>query len=101
MHESFAERPHDFNQAPSINDKIVLQKYKKSIENIGGRYQIPLPFKKDTLNLPNNYSYALTWMLKLEQRFKGKEELKQNYFNFMGKLFDDGHAVKVNKWKFK
>ena len=34
-------------------------------------------------------------MLKLEQRFKGNEELKQNYFNFMGKLFDDGHAVEV------
>ena len=28
LHESFAERPHDYNQAPSINDKIVLNKYK-------------------------------------------------------------------------
>ena len=39
LHESFAERPHDFNQAPFIDDKIVLRKYKESIKHIGGRYQ--------------------------------------------------------------
>ena len=27
LHESFAERPHDFNYAHSIEDKFVLQKY--------------------------------------------------------------------------
>ena len=29
LYESFAERPHDSNQAPSVEDKIVWQKYKK------------------------------------------------------------------------
>ena len=49
LHESFAEKPHDLNQAPSVNDKIVLSKYKESIQNIGGRYQIELPLNRRVL----------------------------------------------------
>ena len=70
LHESFAEQPYDFNQAPSVNDKIVLEKYKNSIKNIDNRYQIELPFKKDHVNVPDNYQYALNRMLKLKQRLK-------------------------------
>ena len=36
LRESFAERPHDFNQVPSVEDKIVLKQYKESSKNIGG-----------------------------------------------------------------
>ena len=70
MHESFAKKPHDLNQAPSVNDKIVLNKYQESIKNIGGRYEIALPFKEKDVNLPNNRSYAMNRMIKLEQRLK-------------------------------
>ena len=70
LHESFAENPHDFNQA-----------------------QIELPFKQECINLPNNHQYALNRMLKLEQRLKRNDELKNNYFKFMGELFKHGHAV--------
>ena len=96
LHESFAERPHDFNQAPSVNDKIVLDKYKKSIKNIGDRYQIELPFKQNDINLPNNYQYTLNRMVKLEQRLKKNNDLKNNYFKFMGDLYKNGHAVVVD-----
>ena len=54
LHESFAKRPHDFNQAPSVNDKIVLEKYKNSLKAIDNRYQIELPFKKDNVNVSDN-----------------------------------------------
>ena len=67
LYESFAERPHDFIQAPSVNDKIVLRKYKESIETVDNRYHIGLPFKNDDVSMPNNYQYALNCMLKLEQ----------------------------------
>ena len=96
LHESFVERPHDFNQAPSVNDKIVLDKYKKSIKNNGNRYQIQLPFKQNDINLRNNYQYALNRMVKLEQRLKKNNDLKENYFKFMGNLFRSGHTVVVN-----
>ena len=84
------------DQAPSINDKIVLNRYKYSIQNIGGRYEIELPFKKENGNLPNNRSYAFNHMIKLEQRFKKYNVLKNNYFSFMGELLNKGHAVIVD-----
>jgi hypothetical protein len=52
LHESFAERPHDFNCAPSVNDKIVLNDYKNSIESVGDRFEIALPFKKKMSKFP-------------------------------------------------
>ena len=35
-------------------------------------------------------------MLKLEQRFKKDDGLKNNYFKFMGEFLDQGHAVIVD-----
>ena len=101
LHESFADGPHDYNQAPSINDKIVLSKYKELIQNIGGRYEIELHFKQENINLPNYRYYALNRMLKLEQRFKKDDALKKNYFKFMGGLFVQGHAGTVDSLTFR
>ena len=96
LHESFAERPHDFSCASSVDDKVVLEKYKSLIKIGNDRFQIALPFKKSEVEVPNNYSYALNRMLKLEQRLKKNNELCVNYFKFMGDLFGSGHAVTVN-----
>ena len=87
LRESFAERPHDFNSAPSVNDKIVLQHYKDSIKCENSRYQISLPFKKKNVEVPNNYSYALNRMHKLELRLKQNKDLHVNYFKFMDDLY--------------
>ena len=65
LHESFAERPHDFNNAPSVNDKIVLDKYKNSVKAVNNRYQIALPFKKENVEVPNNYFYVMNRIVKL------------------------------------
>ena len=72
LHESFAVWPHDFNCASSVDDKVVLEKYKSSIKIVNDWFQIALPFKKSEVEVPNNYSYALNRMLKLEQRLKKK-----------------------------
>ena len=63
---------------PSVNDKVVLNIYKDSIQNIGGRYEIEHPFKEKNVNLPNNQAYTLNRMIKLEQLFKKDEVLKNN-----------------------
>ena len=34
--ESFAEKPHDDNVAPSVEDKLVLNSYKKICKKRGG-----------------------------------------------------------------
>ena len=51
------------------------------MQNIGGRYDIELPFKKQNVNLPNNRSYIFNCMIKLEQRFKKDDALKTNTSN--------------------
>ena len=38
-------------------------------------------------------------MVKLDNRFKKNPELKNNYFNFMGKLFEDGQAFELESKK--
>ena len=38
-------------------------------------------------------------MVKLDNRFKQNSDLKDNYFKFMEKLFDDGHAVELDSSK--
>ena len=62
-----------------------------------GRFEIGLPLKNENIELPNNYQYALDRMVKLDNRFKKNAELKENYFKFMGKLFEDGHAIELEK----
>ena len=80
---------------------MVLEKYKNSNKTIDNRYQIALPFKKDEVEMPNNYSYVLNRMLKLDQRLKKDDELHTKYFKFMGDLFGSGHAVTVDEAKPK
>ena len=55
IYESFAEKPHDSNVAPSVEDKLVLKSYENSVKNVGGRFEIGLPFKNENVELPNNY----------------------------------------------
>ena len=81
LHESFAERPQDFYHALSIDDKVVLEKYKSSVKIVDNRFQTALPFKKSYVEVPNNYSYALNSMLKLEQRLKKNDMLHVNNLN--------------------
>ena len=70
LHESFVDHLHDFNCAPSVDDIVVLESYKKSIKVVDNRFQIALPFKKGKVEMPDNYSYVLFTMLKLEQCLK-------------------------------
>ena len=97
IYESFAEKPNDDNIAPSVEDKLVLNSYKKSVKNVNGRFEIGLPFKHENVELPNNYQYVFDRMIKLDNRFRKNVELKENYFKFMGKLFEDGHAIELEK----
>ena len=47
LHESFAENPHDLNQAASVEDKIALNKYNETIGNVDNRFQTHFPLKKN------------------------------------------------------
>ena len=60
-----------------------------------------MAFKKDNVELPNNYVSALGRIVKQNQRFKRDEKFRTDNFNFMGKLFKDGHAVELPEKDFE
>ena len=47
--------------------------------------------------MPNDYVSAFNRLVKQEQRFKKDPVLKKDYFEFMGKLFKDGHTMELDK----
>ena len=67
--------------------------YEKLIKEIDGRFEVALPFNQKEIALPNNYTYALNRMLKLEHRFKKNKSLQSEFLEFMGKLLQEKHAV--------
>ena len=58
IYESFAEKPHDSNVAPSLEDKMVLRSYEKSVKNVGDRFEMGLPFNNENVVLPVKYIQA-------------------------------------------
>ena len=95
LYEQFAEKDYDQTVAPLVEDKFVLNEYEKSVKNNENRYEIGLPLKDKNVTLPNNYSSALNRLIKPERRFKSKPTLKNEYIKFMGKLFEDDHAIEL------
>jgi len=82
---------------PSRNDDRFLDIMKSSICKVDGHYQLALPFVKDDVALPNNYSYALKHLLGLLKRIKkaGPELFKQ-YNDQIQQLINDSHAKVID-----
>ena len=53
----------------SQEDLNFIEIFKSGTELLGGHYQIPLPFRKDEVNLPNNRSVAENRFAYLRENF--------------------------------
>ena len=60
-----------------------------------GHYEMPLPLRDPTLNLPNNREVALRRLSQLKRRFKADKKYKDDYTAFMGRMINSGFAEKV------
>ena len=56
---------------------------------------MPLPFRTPNMAMPNNRLLAVNRLNGLLRNFKRKPKMKEDYFQFMGKIFYRGHAVPV------
>ena len=65
---------------------------KYGTELVGGHYQVPLPFRKDEINLPNNCSQAERRFACLERKLSRNAQFKQDYMTFMNELILKGYA---------
>jgi hypothetical protein len=80
----------------STEDMLFMDKVTKGIHQLSnGHYEIPLPFKTNTVALPNNKEMALRRLEKLKRRLKNDPQYRKDYLKFMDDLMDNEHAERV------
>ena len=76
----------------SQEDLKFIEIIKNGTELLGGHDQVPLPFRKDEINLPNNRSQAEKRFACLNRILSGNPQFKQDYMNFMNELILKDYA---------
>ena len=92
----------DFNeprladQALSHEDRTFMSKVSKSIhQRCDGHYEMPLPFKQESVALPDNKEVALNRLSRLKKKLKTDSKYRKDYLAFMSNLIECGHAERV------
>ena len=67
------------------NGKEALNRFKETLNYENGRYAVTWPWKKDRLDLPENYGLAVGRLKSLVSRIKGHPDLAENY----GEIIED------------
>ncbi|XP_071094895.1 uncharacterized protein [Haliotis cracherodii] len=91
----FPERVIDDKRQPSHNDIRFMEKVKESITLNTGHYTIPLPFKSDSVCLPDNHYQAYQRLMNLKQKMKRNDGFLSDYKDFMNNILEKNYAEKV------
>ena len=94
----FLEHKNKSKHCLSKEDKKFIQIAEKGIQHRDdGHYELPLPLKNETIELPNNKTVALRRLNQLKRRFVGRNGQKYytDYSEFMKKLIKNGYAERV------
>ena len=80
----------------SYEDRWFLSKVNEGIhERCDGHYEMRLPFKQESIMLPNKKEVALKRLNKLKGTLKSDSKYKADYLAFMSDIISGGHAEKV------
>ena len=80
----------------SYEDRRFLSKVNVAIhQRCDGHYEMPLPFKQESIMLPNKKEVALKRLNKLKGRLKSDSKYKADYLAFMSDIISRGCAEKV------
>ena len=83
----------DNKMAPSIDDLTFMAIMEQNLQKDDSNSWIaPLPFRRLRQRLPDNKSQALNRFSSLKRSLERKPEMRQHFFSFMGKIFENGHA---------
>ena len=92
----FRTTPDDNMVSMSQDDRRFMQIMNAGTrKNHRGNWEMPLPFRTPNIAMPNNRPLAVNRLNGLLRTFKRKPKMKEDYFQFMSKIFDRGHAVPV------
>lgn len=94
----------DFNENTAGDESVMSQEDKRFIKLVGdgirkdpnnGHYSMPLPFKGEPPQLPDNKFIALKRLQNLTKRFKTDQRYYDMYKDFIANLLKHGHAEVV------
>ncbi|KAL6455426.1 hypothetical protein MHYP_G00361280 [Metynnis hypsauchen] len=95
LESDFAERASESSHV-SQEDLRFLSKLKQGIIlKSDGHYEMPLPFKNDRPNLPNNKVCAIHRLKCLERKLRRDEQYNKDYKTFMHETITRGDAERV------
>ena len=87
-------------QSISIEDEKFLAKIEREVILVNGHYQLPLPFRKDNVKMPNNREQAEQRARWIKKKFASKQ-FKEDYVTFMNDIIGKGYARKVPESNIK
>jgi len=93
----FTENSASVNECLSLEDRRAKEIMDKSITVVDGHYQVGLPWKYDTVDLPNNRCMAVKRINLLKKRLQRDSELLKKYTETMEMYIAKGHAVRVTE----
>ena len=99
---NFLEHKNKSKHGLSKEDRKFIQIAEKGIQHRDdGHYELPLPLKNETIELPNNKTVALRRLNQLKRRFMGRNGQKYytDYLEFMKKLIKNGYAERVPNFR--
>lgn len=96
----FPERAIEGKREHSVEDKKFLSHVEGSISQENGHYSIGLPFRENSVNLPNNMIQGQQRLERLKKMLKNPQ-FRNNYISFMNKLFEKGFAQAVPGMQLK
>ncbi|XP_031749223.1 uncharacterized protein LOC101730954 [Xenopus tropicalis] len=92
-HSIFQRTTEDEKVAPSLEDLAFMKTMDEGFYRAeDSSWVAPLPFKPQRKQLPNNKEQVLQRFRSLQRSFKVKPDMRQHFFEFMGKVIQNGHA---------
>ncbi|XP_056393184.1 uncharacterized protein LOC130285449 [Hyla sarda] len=96
----FQRTTKDNQVAMSIEDKLFLDiMHNGFVKDETNSWVAPLPFRSPRQRLPNNREQALKRFSSLKHNLQRKQEMRNHFFTFMKKIFENGHAEIAPKLK--
>ena len=92
----------DFNEpmisskaAMSVEDQRALSQMETSVKLVNGHYQLGLPWRHKSVNLPNNREFAFGRLRYLKKRFQRDPHLFEKYRDTINGYVSSGYARQV------
>lgn len=81
----------------SQEDRVFLSKVKEGIiYREESHYELPLPFREQHVQLPNNRPQAAQRFIGLKKKLESNDKYRADYVDFMIGIIDKGYASKID-----